>query len=362
MRIGLLIYGDINSISGGYLYNRKLVEYLRRQGDQVEIISLPPRGYWPSLGDNFGPSVWQAIAAAKLDLLIEDAMVHPSVLLLNRRIRRELKLPIIGLVHLLNSFDRQPWHSAWFKRAVEAYYLKSLTGIIANSQTTLAQLRQLLVNRLPPYCIALPAADHFDAVDITPTALQQRSLAPGPLKILVVGNVIRRKGLHVLLRALALLPAENIRVTVAGRLDMEPDYVSELRLLIRALRLKADIEFQGALQGPALAKLYRQHQLMVLPSAYESYGIVYLEAQQFGLPAIGTTAGAAHEIISHGENGYLITPENHRQLAGYLQLLQDDRQMLHQLSRNALTTYARHPKWEDSCEIIRRFLDSRIAD
>lgn len=45
---------------------------------------------------------------------------------------------------------------------------------------------------------------------------------------------------------------------------------------------------------------------MVLTSAYESYGIVYVEAQQFGLPFIGTTAGADREIISHGDNGYLI--------------------------------------------------------
>jgi glycosyltransferase involved in cell wall biosynthesis len=360
MRIGLLTYGDMANISGGYLYNRKLVDYLCRQGDQVEIISLPPRSYWRSLGDNFDPSCWRKIATASVEILIEDAMVHPSVALQNRRISRQLNIPIISLVHLLNSFDHQPWYSAWFKRAVERRYLKSVSGIIANSQTTQAQLQQLLDHRLPPYCIAVPAADHFDAVNMTPSELQQRAQAPGPLKILLVGNVIRRKGLHVLIRALGQLADENFRVTVAGRLDMEPDYVATLKQQIRDLRLQGEIVFKGVVESSALPELYRQHQLMVLPSAYESYGIVYLEAQQFGLPVIGTTAGAAHEIVGHGENGYLIEPENHRLLAGYLHILQNDRQLLTRLSRNALVAYARHPKWEDSCGIIRQFLYARI--
>lgn len=360
MRIGLLTYGDMASISGGYLYNRKLVDYLQSRGDEVIIISLPPCGYWRSLGDNFGASCFRQIAAANLELLIEDAMVHPSVVLLNRRISRQLNIPIISLVHLLNSFDRQPWYSAWFKCAVERLYLKSVNGIIANSQTTLAQLQQLLDQHLPPYCVAVPAADHFDAVNITPTELQQRAQAPGPLKILAVGNVIRRKGLHVLIRALGQLTGENFRVTVAGRLDMEPDYVAVLKQQIRDLRLQGEIVFKGAVEAAALPELYRQHQLMVLPSSYESYGIVYVEAQQFGLPAIGTTAGAAKEIIGHGENGYLIEPENHRLLAGYLHILQNDRQLLTRLSRNALAAYARHPGWLESCEIIRRFSGSRL--
>ena len=45
MKIGLIIYGSLDTLSGGYLYDRKLVEYLRSQGDTGEIISLPWRNY-----------------------------------------------------------------------------------------------------------------------------------------------------------------------------------------------------------------------------------------------------------------------------------------------------------------------------
>lgn len=361
MRIGLLTIGDMDTVSGGYLYNRKLVSYLQSRGEQVTIISLPPGNGWRQLADNFNNDCLLQIAAAGIEILIQDAIVHPSVFLLNRRLRRRLAIPIVALVHLLTSFDHHPRYSAWFYRAIERRYLQSVTGIIANSQTTLAQVRELMDDGLPTHCVAVPAGDNFQDAGIDFEAIRRRALTAGPLKILVVGNVIRRKGMHVLIRALSQLPAEDFRVTVAGRLDMEPDYVEHIENLIRTLRLEEQIVLDGPVQGQALADLYRQHHLLVLPSAYESYGIVYVEAQQFGLPAIGTTAGAAKEIIDHDHNGYLIAPEDHRALADLLQKLNQDRACLTQLGKNAMTAFARHPGWDQSCEIIRQYLYAETA-
>jgi hypothetical protein len=61
MRVGLLIYGSLDTISGGYLYDCKLVEHLRQQGDQVEIISLPWRNYLRHLGDNLSSGLLQRL-------------------------------------------------------------------------------------------------------------------------------------------------------------------------------------------------------------------------------------------------------------------------------------------------------------
>ena len=252
MRIGLLVYGDMETVSGGYLYNRKLVTYLRRHGIQVAIISLPLRSYWRHLGDNFSTRCFEQIAAANIDLLIQDAMVHPSVLLMNRR----LTIPVVTLVHLLAGFEHHPGYSAWFYRAIERYYLKSVSGIIANSLTTLAQIRELLGELLPPHCLAVPAGDNFPAVSIAIDAIKQRALIPGPLKILVVGNVIRRKGLHVLIQALKQLPAGDFQVTVAGRLDMEPGYVQQVQKSIRAAELQDRVILKGPVQGQSLTELY----------------------------------------------------------------------------------------------------------
>nr|WP_305888740.1 glycosyltransferase family 4 protein [Methylomonas sp. SURF-2] len=186
--------------------------------------------------------------------------------------------------------------------------------------------------------------------------IRRRALKPGPLNILLVGNVIHRKGLHVLIQALMQLAPEDFRLTVAGRLDMEPGYVAYIENLIRASGLRGRVSLKGVVRGRILADLYEQHDLMVLPSAYESFGIVYVEAQQFGLPVIGTTAGAAREIIRHGDNGYLVEPADADGLADHLQTLQRDRQLLLVMSENALAAYPAYACWDDSCRVIRQYL------
>ena len=67
MKIGFVIYGSLDTVSGGYLYDRKLAEYLRAQGDVVEIISLPWRNYAAHLMDNLHFRL-----PRDLDLIIED--------------------------------------------------------------------------------------------------------------------------------------------------------------------------------------------------------------------------------------------------------------------------------------------------
>ena len=100
--------------------------------------------------------------------------------------------------------------------------------------------------------------------------------------------------------------------------------------------------------------------MLAVPSSYEGFGIVYLEGMGFGLPAIGTTAGAASEVIDHGQTGYLIAPDDSQSLAKYLQSLAEDRGLLTRLSLNARRRYFRQPALTDTAKNIRDFLYSFI--
>ena len=80
MKLGFLIYGSLDTLSGGYLYDRKLVDFLRDRGDSVEIISLPWRNYAAHLSDNLYFRL-----PLKLDLLIQDELNHPSLLCANSK-------------------------------------------------------------------------------------------------------------------------------------------------------------------------------------------------------------------------------------------------------------------------------------
>jgi glycosyltransferase involved in cell wall biosynthesis len=108
-------------------------------------------------------------------------------------------------------------------------------------------------------------------------------------------------------------------------------------------------------------KLKRAH-VLVVPSSYEGFGIVYLEGMCFGLPGIGTTAGAANEIISDSLDGFLIEPESPGELANKLKILYDRRDLLIQMSLAARERYLRQPKWEETAGRIREFLLKRTRD
>jgi glycosyltransferase involved in cell wall biosynthesis len=107
--------------------------------------------------------------------------------------------------------------------------------------------------------------------------------------------------------------------------------------------------------------MYKQAHVMVVPSSYEGFGIVYLEGMGFGLPAIGTTAGAASEIITHSEDGYLIESDDAKTLANHLNELATNRVLLVELSLNAVRRYKSQPKWDETAKSIREFLQQFVG-
>jgi hypothetical protein len=136
VRIGLIIYGSLDTLTGGYLYDRLLDEHLRRQGDHVDIISLPWRTYGRHLGDNFSLNLYGRLRHAPFDALLQDELNHPSLFWLNQRLRRDVRYPIVTIVHLLRCSEPRPaWHNRLY-RWVERRYLIGLDGLVFNSQTT----------------------------------------------------------------------------------------------------------------------------------------------------------------------------------------------------------------------------------
>ena len=328
MKIGLIIYGSLDTMSGGYLYDRKLVESLRKRGDQVEIISLPWRNYAAHLTDNFHFRLPRGF-----DLIIEDELNHPSLLKANRQ---EHSYPVVSLVHNLHSLEpRSAWQNDLY-RVVERSYLNSVDGFIFNSNTTCDAV-QALIGEQKPSIVANPPTDRFGS-RLNENQIRSRANEADPLRLLFLGNVIPLKGLHVLLEALRH-PAFDFRLDVVGSLTVDPTYARKMQEKAKTYGLSSKVFFHGILDGEALIERFEYAQVMVMPSSYEGFGIAYLEGMGFGLPAIATTSGAASEFITDGENGYLIPPENSSVLAERLATLANDRELLSRMSINALQRY-----------------------
>jgi len=346
MKIGLVIYGSLDIISGGYMYDRRLVEYLRSQGDEVEIISLHWRNYLSHLSDNFTFRL-----PKHLDILIEDELNHPSLVFANRKPH---SYPIVSLVHHLRCSELRPKWLNYLYRLVERKYLQSVDGFIFNSQTTKNVVNEIIGNDKPEI-VAYPPTDRFGDGN-SEAEIEGRSKLK-ELRILFVGNVIYRKGLHTLLEAVKNLRSK-IRVEVVGGLNSEPKYAKQIQEYIQVNDLSSSVFLHGALNNEPLIEMYKKSHVMIVPSSYEGFGIVYLEGMCFGLPAIGTTAGAAGEIIEQGKTGYLIEPGDSKTLAEHIAQLASDRRLLVELSINAKRRFAIQPKWNETAGKIRNYLES----
>lgn len=352
MRIGLLTYDTINPATGNYLYQQKLAAHLRSHGHRVDFITLPQRNYWRHLSDNGRYRLLRWLAEFELDVMVQDEISHPSLVWLNKILRDNVAFPIVSLVHLIKTSNTTRRLPKLFYGRIERSYLRSLDGMIFTSQTARRTIAEMF-NGLPPHVVALPGGDRLEQAGIDVSTLTARAYNGG-LRLLYVGALIPRKGLHTVIAAMAQHPTSEL--WVVGDATTNVGYTKKIYRLIEDLGLFGRIHFQSTLTDTALANQYRQAHLLTMPSHYESFGITYLEGMGFGLPAIGTTRGATHELISHEENGFLIPVDDATTLASYLHQVDSDRELLTAMGTAALSHFRQHPTWDASMTRVREFL------
>lgn len=359
MRIGFIIYGSLDTLTGGYLYDRIVVHGLEELGHEVEVISLPAGTYLRRLWLGFSQGLYRRLRDGKFDILIQDELCHPSLFLVNRRLRHHPDRPLlVALVHhLLCSEPGSRWHTMFFT-LVERTFLVSVDGFIHNSKTT-QQSVVSLVGHNGPQVIAYPAGNRFGTT-LSPEAISKRTQRAGPLELLFMGIVIPRKGLLPLLSALAGVDRELWRLSIVGGLDFDPAYAARAQKLTRQLRLTASVRFLGPLQDDDLIEIMGTSDLFCMPYAYEGFGIAILEAMAYGLPAIGCRSGAACESISHTINGFLLDPGDLAGLEPLLGQLHRNRERLQQMALAARATYVSRPSWQDSIAAIDTFLGKLV--
>ena len=355
IRLAWVVDGDLDQLSGGYLYDRIVVGDLRRHGVEVEVLSLPTGPYGLRLLQGAPPAIEQSLLSSPFDIVVQDELSHPALIRLNRRLAQEAPgLQRVALVHHLRASEPRPWPARLLYRQIEISYLRSVDSFIFNSRTTRAVV-QALVGSSRPSIVALPGADRLGPA-IKPHTVEQRAGEPGPLRILFVANVIPRKGLHTLVEALARLPRGMTTLTIAGNDRLEPAYTRRVSGAIQRFRLDDEVTFVGLLERDTLAEAMESHHVLAVPSSYEGYGMAYLEGMGRGLPAIAGSDGGPREFVRDDQNGYLVRAGDPGDLAAKLQSLATDRQRLARLSLSALETYRNHPTWSDTGASVLRFV------
>ena len=356
MRIGLLIYGALQTITGGYIYDRTLVAYLRRAGDEVHVLSLPWRSYVDHLFYNLSRTIIQRIYELELDILLEDELNHPSCIILNQHLKNGKHPPVVSIVHHLRLEEdkrRNQTLQAWIERG----YLRGVDGFVFNSKTTASSVFKHTNHK--PSVIAYPGKERLSSF-MTRREIYRRSAKNGPLRIVFLGNIVPRKDLSTLIHALASIPVHDWILTVIGSLDRDRKHSEAILELVRLYGLNDNVIFTNHVSDAEVTAHLQESHVLAVPSRYEGFGMAYAEAMGFGLPAIGTTAGAAGEIIEHGVNGFLIAPGDVLALNGHIRHLDNDRRSLKHMSENCLGRYRQLPDWQETGGKIRAFLRKMV--
>jgi len=353
MRVGLLIYGSLDARSGGFEYDRRLVEHLRRSEDQVRIIALPWRTYPALLAQNL-TAVRSCAAAGRLDLLLQDELNHPSLFLANAYLKKRIGCPVVGIVHHLRCREPHPALLRSVYRCVERKYLRSMDAFVFNSNATRRSVAEL-IGALPPSLTATPGGDRFGTV-AAEDEIVSRARSDGPLRLLFVGNLLPRKGLTELLAALAAIADAAWHLDVVGSGEIDAAYTAGIRRRIAESGLAAKVRLRGAMADKELEKLMRTCHLLAMPFAYEGFGIVFLEAAAFGLPSLVLDRGGAPEVIRNNREGYSFNSGDIAGVAARVLDLIRDRDELVRLGLNARRRFDAFSGWDRTVRKIRRFL------
>jgi glycosyltransferase involved in cell wall biosynthesis len=350
MRLAIVIYGELNQKTGGYLYDQKFVDYLRSCGDTVEVISLPDRGYLQNVFPRALHHIHDKLLNGSFDAIIFDELCHPSLSAWLPGIRK--KQCCIGLVHHLKSSEPQGQLLKATSHLLEKQFLNTQHALICNSETTRRTCEELMSN-VRPFQIVTPGPVTW-VKDMPASAIEERAERPGPLRILFLGTLTKRKGLHTLIEALDSVTTPT-QCSIIGCDQRDPTYADHCKSMVTDETIH-QVDFLGELQDDALLEHMRRSHVLAVPSEYEGFGMAYLEGLSAGLPALATTEGAPPEFITHGCNGFLTPPNNAAKLGEHIQALAHDSKLLATMGIAARQSFDDHPTWNESFQGARDFI------
>ncbi len=340
--------GDIETPTGGYVYDRRIIAELREQGWRIDVCALGDRFPDPDVSTLVSTYTTLATLPAGVPVVI-DGLALGALPDIGRHLRSN---PLIALVHhpLALETGLTPARAAAL-RVSEYQALAAARHVIATSNTTAAILATDYGVDDALITVAAPGSD---------PAPPAKGSADGLVNLLSVGAVTRRKGHDLLIAALAVLKDLPWRLTIVGDLTCDAAAAAHLRNTISYVGLVDRVRLAGAVPESDLARAYHEADVFVLASYYEGYGMAFAEALARGLPVIGTTGGAIPEAVPKG-TGILVPPGSMPALVDALRELigQPDKRLRY--AEGAKRAAGLLPNWTRSAEFFARALEAVVS-
>lgn len=334
--------GDLSLKTGGYGYDRKIIEGLKSLGWTVNLMPL---------GEGFPVPTDAALQSADkmLSALPDGTLVMIDGLafgiLDDWAKAHAARLRIVALVHHplaletgLSASEQQRF------RESERAALASARHVIVTSPMTAREISSNYGVEDRDITVALPGTAKA-ALSPTDNAVP---------RILSVGTLSRRKGHDVLLAALKLVEDLDWEATIIGSKTLDPTTSAALALQVDEFNLGRRVQLAGEVDDPH--DVFAGADIFALASRYEGYGMVFAEALAYELPIVACQAGAVPDVVP--EDAGILVPVDDAAAFGLAlrRLLTDpnERQARANAARQAAELL---PDWPETAQIISDTLD-----
>jgi glycosyltransferase involved in cell wall biosynthesis len=341
----LVLPGRLDSRTGGYIYDRHIVDGLRAMNWAVDVKTLDDSFPHPTAAAvTHAADVFEGLAAGTVTMVDSLALgAIPEIIE-----RHGSRLRLVALVHLPLARDVgiEPELAARFavgeRRALRAVSLVIVTGRATLSLLADYDLPRSRVVVLEPGTNPAPLA---------------RGSGGSRHELLCVATLNPGKGHEDLIAALAALTSRAWQLTCAGSLTRHPPTVARVRAIIRECRLDDHVVLAGELDADALETCYDRSDLFVLATLRETYGMAVAEALAHGLPVVSTMTGAIPDLVG-SDAGLLVPPGSVPALTDALARFMSDSDVRERLAAGARRVRPSLPGWETTVQKMAAALES----
>ncbi len=335
---------DYAPLTGGYVYNTRLMRELGVRGWEVVALDLPA-GFPRPDASACARSAALLASLADGELVVADQICFSP--LAERLAREASRLRLVMIFHHPIAMEEGlPADERMRFMAAEQAALASCRLVIASSQTTADTLAAGYGVPAARIVVAPPGMARVVAVE--------PSEAP-VLRLLSVGAVIPRKGYHHLIEALAGLVHLPWSLDIVGDLERTPDYVAELHATISEAGLGDRVMLRGGIPSAELDAAWQSAHVYVAASLHEGYGMAVAEAIARGLPTVTTGVDAVRGWLDPA--AAIMVPERVPEaLRAALERVLTEPELRSRLRVVALAAAQRFPSWSDAAAAVDRGL------
>jgi glycosyltransferase involved in cell wall biosynthesis len=344
--LDFVVPGDLQTLTGGYGYDRRILAGLQALGWRVSVQALDSSFPHPtSAALSHADQVFAGLheqALVLVDGLALGAM--PQVVRAHSS-----RLNIVALVHhpLAAESGLEPARALELQHS-ERQALLSVRHVIVTSHAT---KQALAAYGIAPERISVVQP----GTDEAPLARRQHDA----LQLLCVAAVTPRKGHDVLINALAPLASLRWTLTCVGSTTRDPATAAQLRSLLAHLGLEKRVLLTGEVSAAALSDYFLAADLFVMPTRLEGYGMAVAEALAHGLPVIGTQTGAVADLVG-SEAGLLVKPDDVHALRAALERVLKEPALRVALAKGAAAVRNGLRRWPQACALMAQILE-RVA-